>query len=904
MADRRVLRLPGILTLMALSGLVWLGPLALSAVHEVEEVTEQVEAADDVSESAGRLGRLLRLAPVLAAEKNATAGLIGMSSLPVEIPDVALAAVGLDYEAHLAESHAATDEILEDLLDHDLERLVILAREANDGGEDALETSAAAYDEVVAELGSKIETVLTRLNGALGRTTAQRDLVHAAHVAEATAAVEVAAAERLPAWVPLVVPFAAPSLADVRTLSDALSRYEDSARHLDEAVEAGHPTAEAWAFHRGLTETALLDQRLEATVVELLGAGLPFETAGEFDPDSFDVDAMIEEVNIISDTQALDDEVNASLALTMDEALNEVFSAAGEIRSAAAETRNSALLTLGALALGMLVIGLVLAFTITRPLRRVANAARALSNGELDTVVAERGPREIRMAARAMNEATGSLRLVERKAVALTEERLEDPVLEESVPGELGSSIQQAVDHLAEALTERERFQTRLTHEATHDSLTGLANRNAVLKHASGALARSRRSKSSMALLFLDLDGFKAINDIHGHHTGDQVLKVTASRIRDALREGDLAVRIGGDEFLVVAEPVTGIDDVVDLARRILDDVAEPVFMEQQPLSVSASVGIALADLDLNADELLRDADLAVYRAKELGRGRIEVCDEDLRRQVVRRTTLANAIEQGLERDEFVLHYQPIVDAVSQQVTAVEALLRWEHPSKGLRPPAAFMDVAERSNLVVDLDRFALRSAAAQIDAWAEHPVLADLPVSVNISARHLSSGRLRRSVVNVLDERPRACDRLVLEITETALVEDLEVAATDLNRLRTLGVQIALDDFGTGFMSLANLRRLPVDALKIDRSFVSDMETATDHSLIELIVSTGHLLEMTVTAEGVETVDQQHHLVAMGCDTLQGYLFSRPVTVADLERRLEADAGYLRGDEDRAQRL
>ncbi len=888
-------RLPGIMAIIGIAGVVWLGPLALSAEHELEEVNEWVEGADAATEAAHTLEILLRLSPATSFERNATAGKIGMAFLPPEAPAPVLASMGLDYGPQLVRAKEVTDGLLVALGDVELSELLAEAREVAAVDSVPVVEVVTAYELVADALADRVNEQMTVLAAAVGSSPGGPGLVHAARVAETAAEIQVLSSENLNLWAPLVVPMSQPTIGDVLLLSDNFAQLHGATDRLEHHLVEGHATEAAWRGYLSLEATSALHERFHDTIVDLLATGLPVDDpGGPLEFSELDFDEVMATVAWVGETMALDAEAAAQLNLVTESAFVEVAESEAAVSASAAAARSNALAVFFGLAAILIGLGFLVAKSIAAPVRAMASAARALRDGKLDEHVDERGPRELRVAARVMNEATASLRLAERQAVALATENLEDPVLDEEAQGELGASLQKAVVRLTDALTERERFQRRLAHEAAHDNLTTLPNRKAVLKHVSSALARTRRSSASLALLFLDLDGFKAINDTHGHHIGDSVLRILARRLLDTVREGDLAGRLGGDEFLVVAEPILGIDDAIELSERIIAELSEPVNIDELTVSVTVSVGIAMGDTDLTADELLRDADLAVYRAKELGRGRIEVCDEDLRGQVVERATLAQAIGEALDNDEFVLHFQPTVDSRTQEVNSLEALVRWDRPGEGLVPPGAFIEVAERSNLIVDIDRWVLRAAVAQIAEWSDHPLLGRLPVSVNISGRHLSTGTLVDEVSALLRGHGVAPEKLTLEITETALVNDLAAAARDLAWLRAHGVRIALDDFGTGYMSLAHLRGLPVDVLKIDRSFVAEMDTVTDHSLIELIVATGHLLGISITAEGVETLDQQEQLVAIGSDTLQGFLFSRPVDSDRLRAMLEETGGRI----------
>ncbi len=536
------------------------------------------------------------------------------------------------------------------------------------------------------------------------------------------------------------------------------------------------------------------------------------------------------------------------------------------------------------LAFGLTVVTLVTAALAGRfivlPLRRLQRSARDLrDNAELSPLVSV-GPTEVRAAAEAIHHAATHLDLVTRQARALACGDLDAEVLDEPAPGGLGSAVQDAVGTLRTALAQQDEFRRRLAHEAAHDGLTKLPNRNASMAQLGRSLARTTRSHSKLAVLFIDLDMFKDVNDQHGHHAGDTVLTTVAQRLVTSVREGDHVGRLGGDEFVVVAEPVDGVGDTVELAQRILETLSEPIDLPHQRVTIGASIGIALADgADLTADELLHDADLAVYRAKAVGRGGIVICDEDLRNELAEAADLSSAIRSAIENDELVMYYQPIVDTRTNQLYALEALVRWQRPGYDtLIPPDRFVAFAERSNLIIDIDRWVIDSVARQVASWNGDPVRSDVLVAVNVSRRHLADDHFVDHVLGPLATYGVDPRRMIIEVTESALLDDLANAAAKLQRLRDEGLLISIDDFGTGYTSLAHLRSLPVDILKIDRSFTVNAATdAHEASIVKLIIDTGHLLGATITAEGIETLREADILTGLGSDNLQGFYFARP---------------------------
>jgi diguanylate cyclase (GGDEF)-like protein/PAS domain S-box-containing protein len=431
-------------------------------------------------------------------------------------------------------------------------------------------------------------------------------------------------------------------------------------------------------------------------------------------------------------------------------------------------------------------------------------------------------------------------------------------------------------------VSDRRAAAAALWHEARHDSLTGLANRAHVLEQLGDALAATERTGEPVAVVFLDLDHFKVVNDSLGHGVGDEVLRIVAARLEGASRHGDIVARLGGDEFVVVA---TGMDgEAADaLATRIRASIGRPIKTGDRRIVVHASAGIALADGcgGQTAEDLLRDADVAMYQAKAHGRDTHEVFDATLRVGALRRLELEEDLRTALRSDDLWLAYQPVVslEADGHRAIGVEALMRWTHPTYGMISPVEFIPIAEESGQIVELGRRALELACAQTAAWrAAHPQLSDLHVAVNLSARQLADPELIGTVATVLTDTGLPADALWLELTESMLMEDVEGAVAVLAALRELGVHLSIDDFGTGYSSLAYLTRFRVDALKIDRSFVENMSRdAEDEIVVTSVIALAHTLRLDVVAEGVETLAQLAMLTDFGCDAAQGFHLGRP---------------------------
>jgi diguanylate cyclase (GGDEF)-like protein len=429
---------------------------------------------------------------------------------------------------------------------------------------------------------------------------------------------------------------------------------------------------------------------------------------------------------------------------------------------------------------------------------------------------------------------------------------------------------------------------------ALHDPLTGLPNRALFEDRLARALAEQERRGSSVAVIFLDIDRFKLINDSLGHVAGDDLLKAIAPRLNQALRPGDTVARFGGDEFGVLLEDIGNERDATRVAERIAVALAKPFVVRGREHFVTASAGIAIGSAADVATTLIRDSDAAMYRAKERGRARYEIFDEMMRIRVAHRLTIENELRSAIDRNELRVHYQPVVSLSSGRITGAEALVRWQHPQHGLMPPLEFIPVAEESGLITAIGRWVLEEACRQTAEW--HQANADqapLEISVNMSVRQLGEEKQLTDTVRrtlAATKLDPAC--LSLELTEGALIEEQASAYAALSELNGLGVQLVLDDFGTGYSSLASLQRLPFDSIKLDKSFVGRLgEDRVDHAIVTAVVALAQTLELDVIAEGIETEEQLAIVRALGCDQAQGFYFSRPVAADELGLLLQADA-------------
>src|SRR5687767_13774225 len=435
----------------------------------------------------------------------------------------------------------------------------------------------------------------------------------------------------------------------------------------------------------------------------------------------------------------------------------------------------------------------------------------------------------------------------------------------------------------AKDITARKRYESHIRHLANHDALTGLPNRTLLRDRVEQAIVRARRASAHVALMYVDLDQFKLVNDSWGHGAGDALLLEVGARLKAAMRDGDTVARLGGDEFVILLSDLSRPGDGAVVARKLAAALARPVEFGGYALEVTGSIGIAIWPEDGgDLDSLLQCADAAMYRAKEAGRNGYQFYSEEMGAQARARVETESGLRRALDRDELVLHYQPQVDLVTGKVAGFEALMRWQHPERGMVSPASFIPVAEESGLIVPMGMWALREACREAASWSAAG-LGPLKVSVNLSARQFWGGGVTEAVRAALNESGLPAWQLELEITESVVARDLKQVMLALEQLRRMGVSVALDDFGTGYSSLAYLRSLPIEKVKVDKSFIdgipADRQAA---ALVSEIVQLAHVLSLKVVAEGVETHAQAAYLREAGCEAMQGFVFSRPLPAAE----------------------
>ncbi|WP_374358063.1 EAL domain-containing protein, partial [Chitinimonas sp.] len=432
-------------------------------------------------------------------------------------------------------------------------------------------------------------------------------------------------------------------------------------------------------------------------------------------------------------------------------------------------------------------------------------------------------------------------------------------------------------------ISERKQLEIKVQYQATHDTLTGLANRHLLNDRLQSAIAHAGRHHYSVWVVFVDLDRFKLVNDTLGHKAGDQVLTVIADRLAASVRESDTIARLGGDEFMLVLPGADERNLSTSLLQRIMDVVAQPVLVEDKEFFLGCSLGVAVYPQDgSSAAELIERADIAMYQAKESGRNNVQFFTQDMNQRLQERLLIERALRMAIEREEFVLFYQPKVDLRSGLVVGAEALIRWQHPEMGMVSPARFIGLAEESGLIVPIGSWALREACRQTVDWIAEGLPA-LKMAVNLSARQFREPDLAQLIARTLQETGLPPHLLEIELTEGMMMTDVEQVISVLHELKALGLTLAIDDFGTGYSSLSYLHKFPIDVLKVDQSFVRDIHASDDQALIALsVISLAHSLKLRAIAEGVETEEQIAYLRRHHCDEIQGYFFSKPLPAKD----------------------
>jgi diguanylate cyclase (GGDEF)-like protein len=825
------------------------------------------EAAGQITDQARQLGRLVTLRHALTSELAPTETTLRAAAFHLSTALMNHYA-GYDVAAELVQSRIAVARIAVDagpIGDQLLAELTSLRAEADGGSLSADDFRArlfaihAGIDRAADEAMAALRLSVTSLAGRVDVDTAIESVSLISDVLDAASNQDASIADAA---------LASPEdhEAQVLRLAGAAAVHRRTQARLGELGSGALREA-----------VAAVSKRPEIEVVEAaIAATLDPNAPAELVPSIANLDQLAKVASGALTRQRLLTDVLAETDAALEHA-------AMQLHQRALDSFHRSELVVGLMVLATLCWALINASLLSRPIRRLAKTVDVVRKGDLSAPTRRRHrAREVAVVEDALVDLIVNLRTVEQQARALADGRLAAPVLSRPVPGLLGRSLQDSVTRLSHSIAQERTLRGRLEHEATHDPLTGLPSRSAAMVHIDRMLNAACRSQTPVALLFIDLDDFKQANDGHGHAVGDEVLRKVASSIEAAVRGGDFVARLGGDEFVIVTADDSGGEGAIDLGRRIVEQIGAPMWVSDHRFVIGASVGVAIA-LDGRADgeQLLKHADVAVYRAKMKGKGRVEIFDEAMQRELEERAEIELALAEALTNDELEVHYQPIISARSGRAGGVEALVRWRRPEHGMVSPAAFIPIAELSGLIIDIGRVVLRKAACEVVRWTSDLGIEPIEVAVNISGRHMLSGTVIDDVnaalaVSGLDPR-----QLTLEITETVLLTDMPMVATQLEDLRAMGVRVAIDDFGTGYTSLSHLRHLPADVIKIDGSFVAHLDQPREATLVRLVNDLGHTLGLEVVAEGVETVEQRATLTELGCDMLQGYYFSRPLPAA-----------------------
>ena len=576
-------------------------------------------------------------------------------------------------------------------------------------------------------------------------------------------------------------------------------------------------------------------------------------------------------------------------------ATDEPIATAVDAWAVGARSRNqNALLLLIGVGTASLLFGLVVMRSFASPLTRLRLQAERISRGELNAVPLRlAGPSDVRKVTGAINDMASTLSLVEdhMDALALAEEE-GLPLLDE-LPGHVGSTMRQSMERVVALTARLQSSEARLGEEARLDNLTGLPNRFAVLEHLERVLTTLGSSASpdgqhpagTTGVMFLDVDGFKSVNDRHGHAVGDVVLRDIAQRLRRSIRDDDFVARLGGDEFLVVVSDIDDASVLVGFGERMIGEIEQPYTVGDQLFAVSASVGATVIEHGDEPLSVIQRADAAVYQAKRRGRRRVEMFDKELQRSIEHGAELELALRQAIRHGELRMYLQPLADLATGLPSGAEALVRWERPGHGLVPPCDFIPIAERSGLIFELERWMLDAACRRVADWTSMGQGQGMRLAVNISGRHLIEGDLVADLDAALAATGADPNLLEIELTESQLLDDVERAITVLNAVRDRGVKVAIDDFGTGYSSMTYLQKLPVDIVKIDRSFISRATTNEfDSTIVDTIVTIGRTLSLEIVAEGIETAQQLAYVIDKGVTMGQGYLLARPQPALDAE--------------------
>ena len=583
-------------------------------------------------------------------------------------------------------------------------------------------------------------------------------------------------------------------------------------------------------------------------------------------------------------------EAVSAFVLDQTEVVNDL---AGRQADDAGNRNRSTLIMISIVGILSLVLAVVIIRSFARPLRALRDRAEAISAGSLSSdQLTLAGPADVRSVTAAVNDMATTLSLVDEHMRALAVAEHGDGLELRELPGEVGASMRTSMHRVTELTARLQASEAMLAQKARVDALTSLPNRYA----ATEALEREtieleqRRTNgagddASTGVMFVDIDGFKTVNDIHGHAAGDAVLVEIGQRLTASVRPTDSVFRLGGDEFLVVARNISDPNGLLGFGRRMIEAIEQPYEIGEQLFGVSASVGVTVIEAGDAPMSAVERADAAVYQAKRHGRRRVEMFDKRLQDEIEAQAEMELGLRQAIINDELRLHLQPVADMSTGHVAGAEALVRWERPGVGLVPPNEFIPIAERSGLIFDVERWVLEAACRRIAEWRNHRRGDGMRLAVNISGKHLVEGDLIGDLDHALRITGADPNLLEIELTESQLLDDVDHAISVLQAIRSRGVRVAIDDFGTGYSSMTYLQKLPVDAVKIDRSFIAGASSSEfDSTIIESIVTIGRTLKLDIVAEGIETQEQLEYVIAAGVTMGQGFLFARPLPIDEAE--------------------
>lgn len=567
-----------------------------------------------------------------------------------------------------------------------------------------------------------------------------------------------------------------------------------------------------------------------------------------------------------------------------------VRTAVDDLAREAGQRNRSTLLVFAAVGIASLAFGWIVIRSFAKPLNNLRVQAERISAGELSAEpLALAGPSDVREVTGAINDMARTLSLVDdhMEALALTENGVGLELQE--LPGHVGASMRTSMERVTALTSRLQSSEVRLAEEARIDSLTGLPNRFAVIEYLERILRRLQQrddaQQSGSGVMFVDIDGFKSVNDTHGHAVGDVVLREIAQRLSGSIRDIDFVARLGGDEFLIVVGDVADANNLMVFGQRMIEQIEQPYEIGDQLFAVSASVGVTLIEATDQPMSAVERADAAVYQAKRGGRRRVEMFDKELQRSIEQQADIELALRQAIQHDELRIHLQPLADLSTGRVAGAEALVRWARPGFGLVPPADFIPVAERSGLIFELERWVLDAACRRLAEWQLAGRGEGMRLAINISGRHLIEGNLIADLDATLAATGANPNLLEIELTESQLLDDVARASDVLAEVRSRGVKVAIDDFGTGYSSMTYLQKLPVDIVKIDRSFISTAtENEFDSTVVESVVTISRALSLDIVAEGIETLDQLAYAIGAGVTLGQGFLLGRPMPMSEAE--------------------